>query len=200
MRNSSMPWYKSRAQPLTTCTRKYDNNMPPLKNPRHEQFAQLLSQPHPPSLRDAYLATGGTGRHADQHASRIFRTTAVANRIQELQTRAGEIAARALARAEANAVSNIEVSRKSLLEDAATAFKVAEQQGNAQAMCQAIRLLADLALIPMKAPEDKPAAQQHLHVHEMIDRPPQESLEQWLDRKNKEAADRATSKQMKLVG
>lgn len=80
------------------------------------------------------------------------------------------------------------------------ALKLAESECNAAAMCTAVRLLAELAQISLKAPEDKQAPAQHLHLHEgMIDRPPSETLEQWIDRKRQEADARAT-KRLKVVG
>jgi hypothetical protein len=81
-----------------------------------------------------------------------------------------------------------------------TAFKVAEREANAQGMCQAIRLMAELAQISLRCPEDRAQPSQHLHLHgkSLVDRPPEESMQQWLERKRLEAEQR-TNKRLGVV-
>lgn len=163
--------------------------MPPLHNQRWERFAQALAAPSPPPLGKAYTDAGFKDDGSRAHASRLLRHPAVSKRIDELRAAAARILAVQAARADANAVTNINISRQSLLTDSATAFKLAEQQGNAQAMIQALRFMAELAHISLKSPEDKPQAQQHLHIS-LIDRPPNETLQQWTERKQQELQQR----------
>lgn len=171
--------------------------MPPLKKERWERFAQLLAQAHPPSRIAAYQAVGF--KPDPGHASRLADNPLVAARIAELQALAGKLAASAQAKAEARAVAKIEITRQSLIEESVAALKLAESAENPQGMVQAIRLLAELAHISLKAPEDKPQPQRHLHLHEgMIDRPPNETLDQWIERKRIEA-DNRTTKRLKVV-
>lgn len=174
--------------------------MPILKNPRWEQFCLILANPHPPSNAAAFRAAGFKGDSA--HANRLIRNPLVAARLAELKARADKIQAAQSARAEANAIAAISVSRQSLMRDTAAALKVAENAGNATAMIAALRFMAELAQISLKAPDDVKQPTQHLHLHEaasLIDRPPTETLEQWIERKRLEADARATAK-LKLVG
>jgi hypothetical protein len=165
--------------------------MPPLKNPRWEQFALLLAGPHPPSKLSAYETVGFKPNAS--HATRLSHHDEVAARIAELRDRAGKLLASRMARAEARAITDIAVSRESLLRDAAAALKLAEREANAQAMCQAIRLMAELAQISLKAPEDKPKAAQHVHLHgeALVDAPPRETIDQWVARKQRELSERS---------
>lgn len=173
--------------------------MPTLKNPRWEQYAQILASPHPPQKIVAFAQAGF--KPSPAHATRVSQHPLVAARIAELQAKAANLAAMQAARSEAAAVCKIAVSRETLMVDSAAAFKVAEANGNAQGMVAAIRLMAELAQISLKAPDDKQPTQ-HLHLHEaasLIDRPPTETLEQWIERKRLEAEDRATTRRLKVV-
>lgn len=172
--------------------------MPILKNGRWEHFAQILAGPHPPHNLEAYRTAGFRGDAS--HAWRLAQNPQVAGRITELKAKAGQIAAIQLAKAEANAVAAIQVTRQSLMVETETALRLAANSANVQGMVAAIRLMAELAQISLKAPEDKQTSQ-HVHLHEasLIDRPPTETLEQWIERKRLEADARATAK-LKLVG
>jgi hypothetical protein len=54
----------------------------------------------------------------------------------------------------------------------------------------AIKLLAELGQVSLRAPEDKPASQQHLHVHGFVDRPREETQAEWVARRQREMAER----------
>jgi hypothetical protein len=64
-------------------------------------------------------------------------------------------------------------------------------------MISAVRLLAELGQISLKAPEDRPQPSQHVHLHEaLVDAPPRETLQQWTQRKQRELSERSATKQL----
>jgi hypothetical protein len=170
--------------------------MPALKRERWERFARLLASPDNSTLTDSYAAAGYRPDRA--HAARLANHPAVAGRVNEILAATGRVLAARMAREEQRAVSKNVVSREGLIEEAQHALRVAEDAQNAAAMVSCIRLLAELSLLPMKPPEDRPP-QQHLHVHGFVDRPPPETLEQWIARKERELGERSAHGRLKLV-
>jgi hypothetical protein len=99
------------------------------------------------------------------------------------------VAAKA-ARAEANAISSVVITRERLIGDARTAYNLAERQSNVAGMLGAIKLLAELGQVSLRCPQDRPQPSQHVHLHELVDLPPRESLAQWTRRKQQELEQR----------
>jgi hypothetical protein len=102
-------------------------NVGPLRNVRHERFAQARAKGA--SLGDAYLAAGYTtksARQAGNHGGRLARRALVAARIEELQER---IAERTIASAAYDRDYVIRALRENL-ERALEARPVLDRQGN----------------------------------------------------------------------
>src|SRR5262249_10164318 len=95
------------------------------------------------------------------------------------------------------------VSREVLIEEAQHALRIAEDAQNAAAMVGAIRLMAELAQISLRCPEDRAQPSQHVHLHgdaSLVDRPPPETMQEWIERKNRELSERsAKARSLKLV-
>jgi hypothetical protein len=68
-------------------------------------------------------------------------------------------------------------------------------------MISAVRLLAELGQVSLKAPEDRQQPSQHVHLHgeTLVDLPPRETLEQWVARKERELGERSAHGRLKLV-
>lgn len=59
--------------------------MPVLKNPRHEQFAQLVAKGMPATKAYIQAGYGATGNGAEVNASKLLRSAKVADRLSELR-------------------------------------------------------------------------------------------------------------------
>jgi len=156
--------------------------MPRLGNQRHEAFAgAYVRGEHAGNQRACYKAV--YGRDDRQAASRLRQRDDISRRIAELQDRVAQIAAEATAKA----TEQLSITVDSLIQEADALKKAAVENKQISAAVSALTVKAKLAGLwidhsVVRTPDPANA------MRPMIDRSPDETREEWIERRRCEAA------------
>jgi hypothetical protein len=125
----------------------------------------------------------------DATALICFNEPLVVARIVETKGENGESCGESNCQIEVHRLATAAITRQKLVDMGVAIYKFAESDCNPTAIVAAIRLLSELAQISLRAPQDRPHPSQHVHPHSegLVDRPPQETLEQCVTRKQRSA-------------